>query len=90
PELLFDRARVYLKSEKGASDIASMLDTFFNEKGKIVGLLQMFMTKESIADRIQHELIRLTNHPKAKVIANQIIANEYTTFKSKQLSEVLN
>lgn len=90
PELLFDRARVYLKSEKGASDIASMLDTFFNEKGKIVGLLQMFMTKESIADRIQHELIRLTNHPKAKIIANQIIANEYTTFKSKQLSEVLN
>ena len=26
----------------------------------------MFMTKESIADRIQHELIRLTNHPKSK------------------------
>ncbi|PTI67524.1 DUF445 domain-containing protein, partial [Staphylococcus xylosus] len=90
PELLFDRARVYLKSEKGAADIASMLDTFFNEKGKIVGLLQMFMTKESIADRIQHELIRLTNHPKAKDIANQIIDNEYETFKSKQLSEVLN
>ncbi|MCI8278073.1 MAG: DUF445 domain-containing protein [Staphylococcus xylosus] len=90
PEILFDRARVYLKSEKGAADIASMLDTFFNEKGKIVGLLQMFMTKESIADRIQHELIRLTNHPKAKDIANQIIDNEYETFKSKQLSEVLN
>lgn len=90
PELLFDRARVYLKSEKGAADIASMLDTFFNEKGKIVGLLQMFMTKESIADRIQHELIRLTNHPKAKDIVNQIIDNEYETFKSKQLSEVLN
>ncbi|MGW8126421.1 DUF445 domain-containing protein [Staphylococcus xylosus] len=90
PELLFDRARVYLKSEKGAADIASMLDTFFNEKGKIVGLLQMFMTKESIADRIQHELIRLTNHPKAKDIANQIIDNECETFKSKQLSEVLN
>ncbi|MBF0810099.1 DUF445 family protein [Staphylococcus xylosus] len=90
PEILFDRARVYLKSEKGAADIASMLDTFFNEKGKIVGLLQMFMTKESITDRIQHELIRLTNHPKAKDIANQIIDNEYETFKSKQLSEVLN
>ena len=30
PELLFERARVYLKSEKGAADIASMLDTFFN------------------------------------------------------------
>jgi len=90
PELLFERARVYLKSQKGATDIASMLDTFFNEKGKIVGLLQMFMTKESIADRIQHELIRLTDHPKAKDIATQIIQSEYETMKSKQLSEVIN
>ncbi|MDW4090845.1 DUF445 family protein [Staphylococcus saprophyticus] len=90
PELLFDRARVYLKSEKGGADIASMLDTFFNEKGKIVGMLQMFMTKESIAERIQHELIRLTSHPKAKAIATQIIENEYATMKSKQLNELIN
>ncbi|PHK50829.1 DUF445 domain-containing protein [Staphylococcus edaphicus] len=90
PDLLFDRARVYLKSEKGGTDIASMLDTFFNEKGKIVGMLQMFMTKESIAERIQHELIRLTSHPKAKAIATQIIENEYETMKSKQLNELLN
>jgi uncharacterized membrane protein YheB (UPF0754 family) len=38
------------------------LDTFFNEKGKLIGMLQMFMTKESIADRIQQELIHLTVH----------------------------
>ncbi|WP_251942731.1 DUF445 family protein [Staphylococcus sp. Marseille-Q5304] len=89
PDLLFDRARVYLKSEKGAHDISSMLDTFFQEKGRIVGLLQMFMTKESIAERIQHELIRLTSHPKAKKIAKQIIDNEYQTLKSKKLEEVV-
>lgn len=50
----------------------------------------MFMTKESIADRIQHELIRLTNHPKAKAIAKQIIDNEYETFKTKKLTEIVN
>ena len=43
-----------------------MLDTFFNEKGRIIGLLQMFMTKETIADRIQQELIRLTQHPQSQ------------------------
>ncbi|MDG0844104.1 DUF445 family protein [Staphylococcus equorum] len=89
PDLLFERAGVYLSSEKGAADIASMLETFFNEKGKIVGLLQMFMTKESIADRIQHELIRLTKHPKAKAIAKQVIDNEYETMKSKNLNELV-
>lgn len=89
PDLLFERASVYLSSEKGAADIASMLETFFNEKGKIVGLLQMFMTKESIADRIQHELIRLTKHPKAKAIAKQVIDNEYETMKAKNLNELV-
>ncbi|XVL43298.1 DUF445 family protein [Staphylococcus equorum] len=89
PDLLFERASVYLNSEKGATDIASMLETFFNEKGKIVGLLQMFMTKESIADRIQHELIRLTKHPKAKAIAKQVIDNEYETMKAKNLNELV-
>ncbi|WP_373442695.1 DUF445 domain-containing protein [Staphylococcus equorum] len=89
PDLLFERASVYLNSEKGAADIASMLETFFNEKGKIVGLLQMFMTKESIADRIQHELIRLTKHPKAKAIAKQVIDNEYETVKAKNLNELV-
>ncbi|RIO96441.1 DUF445 family protein [Staphylococcus gallinarum] len=89
PDLLFSRARVYLQSDKGATDIASMLDTFFQEKGKIVGLLQMFMTKESIAERIQQELIRLTQHPKAKSIATQVIDSEYQTMKTKHLSELV-
>ena len=48
----------------------------------------MFMTKESIADRIQHELIHLTNHPKAKRIVNQVIDNEYET-KRQSLKKII-
>lgn len=88
-DLLCERARIYLASDKGARDIYDMLDTFFAEKGKIVGLLQMFMTKESIADRIQHELIRLTSHPKAKGIIDQVIHNEYETLKNQSLGQVV-
>lgn len=87
--LLSERAKKYLSSDKGYQDISNMLDTFFNEKGKIVGMLQMFMTKESIAERIQHELIRLTSHPKAQAIVTQVIHNEYETLKHKGLSEVV-
>ena len=88
-DLLCDRARKYLSSEKGTKDINDMIDTFFNEKGKIIGMLQMFMTKESIADRIQQELIRLTSHPKAKTIATTVIQNEYQELKQKKLNEVI-
>ena len=49
----------------------------------------MFMTKESIAERVQHELIRLTRHPKAKVIIDKVIRYEYETLKSQPLSNVV-
>ena len=88
-EFLCERARIYLNSAKAAHDIYEMLDTFFQEKGKIIGLLQMFMTKESIAERIQYELIRLTEHPKARSIINKVIHNEYETLKHKQLGELI-
>ena len=48
----------------------------------------MFMTK-SIAERVQHELIRLTRHPKAKVIIDKVIRGEYETLKSQPLSNVV-
>ncbi len=60
-DLLCDRASNYLSSAKGTQDINDMLDTFFNEKGKLIGMLQMFMTKESIADRIQQEMFNISS-----------------------------
>ena len=48
----------------------------------------MFMTKESIADRIQQELIRLTQHPQSQIIT-KVLNDEYETFKDKNLDEII-
>lgn len=85
--LLLERARIYLDSNKGYEDILEMLETFFVEKGKIVSMLQMFMTKEAIAERIQRELIRLTTHSKAKTILAAQIQAEYEKLKNGTLEE---
>ena len=47
------------------------------------------MTKESIADRIQHELIRLTQHPQSQKIITKVLNDEYETFKDKNLDEII-
>ena len=93
-DFLCERARNYLSSEKGERDIYEMLDTFFNEKGRIIGLLQMFMTKESIADRIQQELIikgtskHLTNIMK-KINLRQLIEEQINTFDLKYIENLI-
>lgn len=88
--LLLERVRIYLESEKGYDDILEMLETFFVEKGKIVSMLQMFMTKEAIAERIQRELIRLTTHSKARSILAAQIHAEYEKLKNASLQEWIN
>ncbi|EJD8554356.1 DUF445 domain-containing protein [Staphylococcus pseudintermedius] len=85
--LLLERARIYLESDKGYDDILEMLETFFVEKGKIVSMLQMFMTKEAIAERIQRELIRLTTHSKARGILSAQIHAEYEKLKHATLQD---
>lgn len=87
---LLSRVKAYLTSEKGYSDIYEMLESFFLEKGKIVGMLQMFMTKEAIAERIQVELLRLIEQPKAQRILKNQILKEYERFKSLPLNELIN
>ena len=47
------------------------------------------MTKESIADRIQQELIRLTQHPQSQIIITKVLNDEYETFKDKNLDEII-
>lgn len=87
--VLLEKARNYLQSDKGYQDISEMLDTFFIEKGGIVSMLQMFMTTEAMAERIQKELIRLTHHHRAQSILAIQIQAEYAKFKNMQLETLV-
>ncbi|MFO3692327.1 DUF445 family protein [Staphylococcus felis] len=87
--ILLARAKAYLNSDKGYTDILDMLESFFVEKGKIIGMLQMFMTQEAIAERIQIELLRLTEQPKAQHILKEQIQKEYNRLKRMPLCDIV-
>ncbi|REH94092.1 DUF445 domain-containing protein [Staphylococcus felis] len=88
-DILLARAKAYLNSDKGYTDILDMLESFFVEKGKIIGMLQMFMTQEAIAERIQIELLRLTEQPKAQHILKEQIQKEYNRLKRMPLCDIV-
>lgn len=79
----------YLGSEKGYSDLYTMTDEFIENRGKLARSIKYIMSKESIVESIQSELIKLIHHPKMTVIQNRIIEDEYTRIKSYELSELL-
>ncbi|WAG31380.1 DUF445 domain-containing protein [Staphylococcus chromogenes] len=88
-EVILKRARYYISSDKGYHDIFEMIETFFNEKSRILSMLQMFMTKEAIAERVQAELLRLSEHPKAKRILKTQIQEEYQRLKSMPIRDIV-
>ncbi|MDT0747189.1 DUF445 domain-containing protein [Staphylococcus chromogenes] len=88
-EVILKRARYYIPSDKGYHDIFEMIETFFNEKSRILSMLQMFMTKEAIAERVQAELLRLSEHPKAKRILKTQIQEEYQRLKSMPIRDIV-
>lgn len=88
-EVILKRARYYISSDKGYHDIFEMIETFFNEKSRILSMLQMFMTKEAIAERVQAELLRLSEHPKAKRILKTQIQEEYQRLKSMPILDIV-
>ncbi|UEX90856.1 DUF445 domain-containing protein [Staphylococcus ratti] len=87
--LLLERAKVYIASDKGYQDMYEMIESFFTEKSRIFSALQMFMTKDAIVERIQVELLRLADHPKAQRILKAQIEAEYERFKSLPINEVM-
>lgn len=88
-EVLLVKFREYVQTEKGYEDILNMVETFFTQKGKLINMLQMFMTAESIADRVQREMIKLTHEEKIQYIIQSEIQKEYSKMMAKTPAELI-
>lgn len=79
----------YLMSEKGYNDIFTMVDEFIENRGRIAKGLKYFMTKESLALRVQDELLKLISQDKMIDIEKKVILEEYEKFKNNRLDDVV-
>ncbi|QIH78956.1 DUF445 family protein [Macrococcoides canis] len=77
PELIIEKLRAYVNSESGYNDIMQMIDRFFMEKGRLVSMIQMFMTQEMIAERVIKEANALSEEPKIRSIIETELKKEY-------------
>lgn len=88
PEIL-TKIDEYLSSEKGEQDIHSMVEEFFEQKGKMVGMIQMFMTTEEIVDRVKKELKNVIKQEKIEKMIDLQVQKQYEKWMSKPLNDVL-
>ncbi|PTI89536.1 DUF445 domain-containing protein [Mammaliicoccus vitulinus] len=88
PEIL-NKIDQYLSSEKGEQDIYLMVEEFFEQKGKMVGMIQMFMTTEDIVYKVKNELRNVIKQEKIETMINLQVQMQYEKWMSKPLKDVL-
>ncbi|WP_414053323.1 DUF445 domain-containing protein [Macrococcus equi] len=88
-QMIMVKLRDYVNSEKGYNDIMMMIDRFFMEKGRLVSMIQMFMTKEMIADRVIKEFNALSREEKLNNIIETEVQREYHALLMKQPSQFI-
>ena len=79
----------YLASEKGYRDIYTMVDEFTENRGKLASSIKYFMTKESLASRVQSELLKLISQEKMIAIEKKVIVDEFEKLKSSSINELI-
>lgn len=79
----------FLESEKGKSLLAHQLDDYLTSKGRLGGMLQMFLGNLNVADKIHAELVKILQNKEYQVVIEQLINNELTNIKQMTVSEVL-
>ncbi|MGV2876303.1 DUF445 family protein [Macrococcus capreoli] len=87
--MIMVKLRDYVNSTKGYNDIMQMIDRFFMEKGRFVSMIQMFMTKEMIAERVIKEFNALSKEEKLNQIIETEVQREYQSLLTKQPSRFI-
>jgi Uncharacterized protein conserved in bacteria len=84
-----DKLVQYISSDKGFHDIYTMVDEFTENRGRLARSLKYVMTKESMTERVQTELLKLIQQEKMINIETRVIEDEYNKLKQSGLSELV-
>lgn len=82
------KAKEYIESEDGKKRLEEMLDDFFQERGKLISLIQMFFGNEKLVDKIQPEIVKLLEQPRTKSTLMAIFAKEWFEIQKWELHKV--
>ena len=86
---IVQKASDYFSTEEGKAKIKEMIENFLKDRGRLWNMIQMFIGNDSLADKIQPELLKIFNNPQTKGMLITILEDEVNKLKNKPISEML-
>ncbi|WP_099300272.1 DUF445 domain-containing protein [Bacillus sp. Marseille-P3800] len=85
-EKMIEKAKSYVESADGQEKMVAMASNFLSSKGKLGGMLSMFLSSEKVVDMLYPEIIKFLNDEKTKDMLHGLLAREWNQLLEKPLS----
>ncbi|MCJ7840432.1 DUF445 family protein [Lederbergia sp. NSJ-179] len=85
---IIEKAIDYFSSEQGRDKINNMIENFFEDRGRVWNMIQMFVGNHSLVDRFQPEIIKFLRNDGTKQMLNTILQSEWQKLQQNSLQEL--
>ncbi|MCR2821088.1 DUF445 domain-containing protein [Lederbergia panacisoli] len=87
---IIQKTSEYFSSPEGKDKIKTMIEDFLKGRGRLWNMIQMFIGNDSLAEKVQPEIIKFLNSAGTKAMLINVIESEWNKIQNKPLGEMLN
>ncbi len=87
-DLIIGKIKEYFSGDEGKKVISRMVDDFFESRGTLMNMVQMFMGSENLTGKVQPELIKLLSQDRTKNTLQNLLEKEWGTVKELKVHTV--
>lgn len=88
-QMILNRGRDFFVSSEGKQTLETLITNFFENKGMLWNMVQMFFGQSSIAEKLQPEITKFLEHEGTRSILISILQKEWSKLKSMDLERVV-
>lgn len=85
---ILQKGNDYFASDDGKMQLENMIEDFFKDRGRVLGMLQMFMGNEKMADLIVPRVQKALNSERTLEFVSELLQKEWHTLKGQQVEMV--
>ncbi|WP_050614220.1 DUF445 domain-containing protein [Bacillus testis] len=87
-DFIIQKGEEYFSSPEGRKQLEKLLDRFFEDKGMLWNMVQMFMKNEKLVDKIQPEILKFLRSEGTKETMTELIMKEWHILKGRDIQSL--
>lgn len=89
-DLLLQKGKDFFASQEGRIQVENIIEGFFEERGRLWSMVQMFMGNEKLTDKFLPEIQNFLDSESTQELVTELIRKEWNVFKGQQVEYAYN